>query len=115
MFWTIMSTTTFFVAIAPNTWAAMPGRSGTRRMEIFAWLRSWVTPVTTTSSMPCSSFVTSVPGSGLNVERTWTVTPYFFANSTERDCSTFAEARHLEHLVVRDTRELLGVGDDGGV
>src|SRR2546422_8464950 len=34
----------FFAAIAPNAWAAMPGRSGTRRMEIFAWLRSCVTP-----------------------------------------------------------------------
>src|SRR5216117_4111867 len=104
MFWTIMSTTMFFAAIAPNAWAAMPGRSGTLRMEIFAWLRSCVTPVTTTSSMPCSSFVTSVPGSGLNVERTWTVTPYFFANSTERDCSTFAPRLAISSISSYETR-----------
>src|SRR5206468_2630250 len=90
MFWTIMSTTMFLAEIAPKTRAAIPGRSGTRRMEIFAWLRSCVTPVTTACSMPYSSFVTSVPGSGRNVERTWTVTPYFLANSTERVWSTFA-------------------------
>ncbi len=47
-------------------------------------------PVTTTSSIPLSSRVTIVPGSGLNVERTCTVTPYFLANSTERACKTLA-------------------------
>ena len=82
----------------------MPGRSGTRRIEIFAWLRSWVTPVTTTSSMPCSSFVTSVPGSGLNDERTCTVTPYFLANSTERACRTFAPRLAISSISSYTTR-----------
>jgi hypothetical protein len=68
----------------------MPGRSGTRRRESLACPRSWVIPVTTTSSIPGSSLVTSVPGSGLKVERTCTVTPYFLANSTERACRTLA-------------------------
>src|SRR5262249_17392628 len=90
MFCTIMSTTMLFSAMAPNTCAAMPGRSGTRRIEILTWLRSWVTPVTTTSSMSRSSLVTSVPGTVLNVERTCTGTPYFLANSTDRACRTFA-------------------------
>ena len=90
MFCTIMSTTMFLAPTAPNTLAAMPGRSGTRSSEIFAWLRSCVMPVTTASSIPLSSRVTIVPGSGLKVDRTWTVTPYFLANSTERACSTLA-------------------------
>src|SRR5215813_9714768 len=51
MFWTIMSTTMFCRASPPKTWLAMPGRSGTRRMESLACPRSCVTPVTTTSSM----------------------------------------------------------------
>ena len=70
MFCTIMSTTMLLAAIPPNTADAIPGRSGTRSSEIFAWLRSCVTPVTTACSMPSSSFVTSVPGSGLKVDRT---------------------------------------------
>ena len=90
MFCTIMSTTMFWSATAPKTWAATPGRSGTRRIETFAWLRSWVTLVTTASSIPLSSLVTSVPGSALKVERTCTGTPYFLANSTERAWSTLA-------------------------
>ena len=90
MFWTIMSTTMFCLASPPKTWLAMPGRSGTRRMESLAWPRSCVTPVTTTSSMLRSSLVTMVPGSGLNVERTCTGTLNFLANSTERAWSTLA-------------------------
>ena len=89
-FWTIMSTTIPWSLTVPKTCAAMPGRSGTPRIVTFAWPRSWAMPVTTTASMLRSSFVTSVPGSALNVERTCTGTPYFFANSTERDWSTLA-------------------------
>ena len=90
MFCTIMSTTMFRSPTAPNTVAAIPGRSGTRSREILAWLRSWVTPVTTSCSIVASSLVTRVPGSGLKVDRTCTGTPYFLANSTDRACSTLA-------------------------
>ena len=51
MFCTIMSTTMFCLASPPKTWLAMPGRSGTRRIESLACPRSCVMPVTTTSSM----------------------------------------------------------------
>ena len=89
-FWTIMSTTIPWSATVPKTWAAIPGRSGTPRIVTFACPRSWAMPVTTTASMFGSSLVTSVPGLRLNVDRTCTGTPYFFANSTERAWSTLA-------------------------
>jgi hypothetical protein len=51
MFCTIMSTTMLCAPRPPNTREAMPGRSGTLKMETLACPRSWVMPVTTTSSM----------------------------------------------------------------
>ena len=40
MFWMIMSTTMFSLAMPPKSRAAMPGRSGTPSRVILAWLRS---------------------------------------------------------------------------
>ena len=92
------------LAAALKTWAAMPGRSGTRRIETLACPRSWVTPVTIASSIPLSSLVTRVPGSGLKVERTWTGTPYFLANSTARDWSTLAPRLAISSISSYETR-----------
>ncbi len=89
-FWMIMSTRMLAAPIAPKMRAAIPGLSGTPTNVTFAWLRSPVTPETTTCSMSRSSLVTSVPLPSAKVDLTTTGTPYLAANSTERLWSTFA-------------------------
>src|SRR5213594_3780438 len=118
MFCTIMSTTMLLAAIAPKTRAAMPGRSGTLRMEIFAWLRSCVTPVTTACSMVCllrHERARVWPERGAHVDRDAVFLGELHGPGLEHPR---AEARQLEHLVVGDARQLPGVGDDvrvGGI
>ena len=66
----------------------MPGSSGMPMMVTRAWERSIDTPRMTTDSMESCSSVTIVPGLLLSEDRTSNLTPYFLANSTERDCMT---------------------------
>ena len=73
-FCSIMSTLTFSSASARNTFAAMPGRSGTRKIVTFASETSWVTPEMIGASIPCSSSCTQVPVSHVKLDRTWTGT-----------------------------------------
>ena len=74
-FCSIMSTFTFSLASARNSFAAMPGRSGTRKMVTFASDVSWVTPEMIGASIPRSSSFTQVPVSHVKLDRTWTGTP----------------------------------------
>ena len=63
VFCTIMSTLIDLSASARNSLAATPGRSGTPLTVTLASDASWVTAVTTASSMFASSSTTQVPGS----------------------------------------------------
>ncbi len=73
-FCTIMSTLMASPASAPNTLAATPGRSGTRRIRIIASDVSWTTPETIAFSIRSSPSWTYVPGSPWNDERTCSTT-----------------------------------------
>src|ERR1035437_8853852 len=90
MFCTIISTFTVASPIALKMRAATPGLSGTATSVTFAWFLSSETPRTTTSSIFLVSSFTMVPGFSLRLERTSKMTANFLANSTERDCMTFA-------------------------
>src|ERR1039458_4563414 len=90
MFCTIISTFTLASPMALKMRAATPGLSGTATSVTFAWFLSSETPRTTMSSMFLVSSFTMVPGFSLRLERTSNTTPNFLANSTERDCMTFA-------------------------
>ena len=74
VFWTIMSTLTFFAASGSNSAADTPGWSGTPSTVTFASLTSVTTPEMIGSSMEGSSLVTHVPGSQVKLERTWSGT-----------------------------------------
>ncbi len=88
-FWTIMSTTIFRAAIVRNTEWTTPGRSGTPRRVIRASSLARAAPVTATPSRRASSSPTiHVPGASENELRTWIGTPYFLANSMDRECIT---------------------------
>ena len=64
-------------------------------------------PETSTASISQSSWVTMVPGVSVNVERTWTGTLYFLANSTDRICSTFAPMLAISSISSYETRSSL--------
>ena len=87
VFCTIMSTFTPSSARARKRRAAMPGRSGTDRIVTLASDRSWVTAEMIACSMG-ASWRTHVPGFHVKLERTWRVTWWLRANSTERRAST---------------------------
>src|SRR6266542_6488958 len=89
-FCTIMSTFTPSSARARKIAAATPGRSGTPSMVTFASESSAATPEMIACSIRTSSSVTHVPASSPNEDRTWIVTPYRRAYSTERACRTLA-------------------------
>ena len=89
MFETIMSRLISASPSAPRILPDMPGTSGMPVMVTRAWERSMETPRMTTFSMAGCSSSTSVPGLSLRDERTSKTTPYFLANSTDRDCMTF--------------------------
>ena len=88
VFWTIMSTLTDRSASARKSRAASPGRSGTPVTVTLASDVSWLTAVTTACSIDGSSSTTQVPGSQVKLLRTWSGTPWFRANSTDRSWST---------------------------
>src|SRR3989475_547583 len=71
------------------------GLSGTATRVTLAWFLSSDTPRMTTSSMLRVSSFTIVPGLSFRLERTSNTTPNFLANSTERDCITFALVLHV--------------------
>ncbi len=106
-FCTIMSTFTESSARARNRRAAIPGRSGTCVIVIFASLRSWVTPEMIACSMTSSSCTTQVPGSHEKLERTWTGTPWFRANSTDRSASTRPPVAAMSSISSYETRSSL--------
>ncbi len=114
-----MSTTIPASAIGPKSFAASPGRSGTPRHVIFAWLRSVPTPETTTSSMPASSRTTQVPGPSSKLDADVHGHPVALGELDGADLQHLgAEARQLQHLVVGDARQLARRGHDvrvGGV
>ena len=57
-----------------------------------------------------------VPSASVNVDRTWSGTPWLRANSTDRSCSTRAPgAGHLEHLGGETAASLTGVRDDARI
>ena len=70
VFCTIMSTLIDLSARARKSRAATPGRSGTPLTVTLASEVSWVTAVTTASSMSASSSTTQVPGSQVKLLRT---------------------------------------------
>ena len=88
-FWTIMSTTMFAAAIVRKMAWTTPGRSGTPRIVIRASSLASAAPVTGTPSRRASCSPTiQVPGASENELRTWIGTPYFLANSIDRECIT---------------------------
>ena len=88
VFCTIMSTLIDLSASARNSRAATPGRSGTPLTVTLASDVSWVTAVTTASSMSASSSTTQVPGSQVKLLRTCSGTLWLRANSTARSIRT---------------------------
>ena len=88
VFCTIMSTLIDLSASARNSRAATPGRSGTPLTVTLASEVSWVTAVTTASSMSASSSTTQVPGSQVKLLRTCSGTLWLRANSTARSIRT---------------------------
>ena len=84
VFCTMTSTLIARSASPRNNEAAMPGWSGTPVMVILASDVSLVTAETMGCSMDGSSSLTMVPGSHVKLERTWSGTRWFRANSTER-------------------------------
>jgi hypothetical protein len=88
-FWTIMSTTICDPAIEWKSEWTTPGRSGTRKTVIRASSLARAAPVTVTPSLrACPSATIQVPGASEKELRTWTGTPYFLANSIDRECMT---------------------------
>ena len=87
VFCTIMSTLIDLSARARKSRAATPGRSGTPLTVTLASEVSWVTAVTTASSMSASSSTTQVPGSQVKLLRTCSGTLWLRANSTARGTS----------------------------
>jgi hypothetical protein len=79
-------------AIALNTVAATPGRSGTRSSVTLASAASSATPEISTPSIGSSTSWTQVPGPSSNDDRTCKRTPARRAYSTDLDCSTWAPA-----------------------
>ena len=73
-----------------KTRAATPGWSGTPSIVTFASPVSCATPETIACSSMSSSFTIHVPGSSWKDERTWSLTPWLRAYSTERSISTRA-------------------------
>ena len=90
-FCTIMSTLTPSAAIALKTRAATPGRSGTSSIVTFASSASSAIPLISTPSISSSLLSrTQVPAASSNADRTWILTPWRRAISTDRVCNTFA-------------------------
>ena len=66
-----------------------PGRSGTPRIVTRASSLTRAAPVTVAPSRRASPSATiQVPGASENELRTWIGTPYFLANSIDRECMT---------------------------
>jgi hypothetical protein len=85
-----MSTMMCAAAMFEKIRAAIPGSSRTPAMLSFAWCLSRLIPRTTTSSMLGVSSLAIVPRRLVKLDRTSNSTPNFLANSTARDCITFA-------------------------
>ena len=124
-FCTIMSTFTPASARSRKTVAATPGRSGTCSIVTFASDVSCVTPemiacsIDSVASIDASSSVTQVPGAQVKLERTWTLTWWLRANSTERSASTRPPVAAISSISSNETlRKLARGGNDtrvGGV
>ena len=89
----------------------MPGRSGTCAIVSFASLVSCVTPEMIACSIAGSSISASdsthVPVSHVKLERTWMGTPWFRANSTDRNASTRPPVAAMSSISSYDTRSRL--------
>ena len=104
VFCTIMSTLIARSASPRNSEAAMPGRSGTPVMVTLASEVSLVTAETMGCSMDGSSSLTQVPGSQVKLERTWSGTWWFRANSTERSARTRPPVAAISSISSKEIR-----------
>ena len=84
----------------------MPGWSGTPVMVTLASVESLVTAETMGCSMEGSSSLTMVPGSQVKLERTWSGTWWFRANSTERSARTLPPVAAISSI---SSKEILGI------
>ena len=116
VFCTIMSTLIDWSARARKSRAATPGRSGTPLTVTLASEVSWVTAVTTASSMSASSSTTQVPGSQVKLLRTCSGTLWLRANSTARSISTRPPVAAISSISSkRDPVDPVRLGHDPGV
>ena len=102
------------VARISNTKAARPGSSRTPAMVIFASPRSCATPemigASTAAPSSSSAVVTNVPGESVNDERTRSGVPDLRAYSTSQVQDLRAVRCQLEHLFIRDDRDVATFG-----
>lgn len=106
-----ISTLMFFCASRLNTLKDIPGTSGTSRIETTATSSSFATPLISIPSTLVSS-LTTVPGTGLMLDRTSSSTPYFLASSTLRLLSTCAPrdaSSSISSKVISFRRVALGI------
>ena len=104
VFCTIMSTLIDLSARARKSRAATPGRSGTPLTVTLASEVSWVTAVTTASSMSASSSTTQVPGSQVKLLRTCSGTLWLRANSTARSMRTRPPVAAISSISSKEIR-----------
>ena len=104
VFCTIMSTLIDLSARARKSRAATPGRSGTPLTVTLASEVSWVTAVTTASSMSASSSTTQVPGSQVKLLRTCSGTLWLRANSTARSIRTRPPVAAISSISSKEIR-----------
>ena len=86
---------------------AQPGRSGTPRIVTLAWLRSRLTPRTTTSSMLGVASLALVPGLVLQAGPNFEADAKFFRELDRARLHHLGTgARHFEQFVVGDLVDL---------